>query len=1753
MTASMAQMNQLLASLAGGAPQLPKVASQDPVPAEFVELNTATGERLGYRGPELAARERQELAHSGGILQLERLPWQPTLEVLKDARWNWVSPEQNLCFWRCMSKALEEEGIQQMPGDLKEQVLDRAMLAADKISSCVGAPLEVVRKELRESAVRGALANEKAIIAAAVELKRCVVVCDPSSRSVWAFVPEGLAEPGLNNAICLWLHKSHFWVAPGRYRMSLLPSLALTESHVPSLHGGGAPCTLMRTLATVSAVMGGLSEGLGDWSTCNWSRPMHSARENVRIVTCNSTSWTSAQAQIEAWMSAEWRPHVILLQEHHLQAARCEGATAWCHGQGYLSHFSPAVVTDKAGTSGGTAVLWKSQFEATPLPTPAGLEGRFTGVRLTGCYKARCLIGSVYLQVGQSRERLMQQLSALDTVLHKGEELVFIGGDWNYARRSLCELGWAQRMDLQLVGIGVPTVKQEIDFFAVDAMLVHKLRYVQRAPFPLTSPHPALALELVSASSDDRHYEVVRAPRLPVQRPLAPQHFVREPGSLLRNCSEGDLEEGWHTWSQEAAVWIHKAWQPEAGPPRASSLRRSRGLRQKLCTLHARLKARRVARSSKTTLMWMQLNRWLHNPERVVAIGEWAQELQTWEWQGETWTVHRVVQNVSWSQPFLQWLEVKQMCEMQLYNAESTDRRRRNQQWRKFVAESLTTGGKGIYRFLRGPLQIATVRLDDEGWPLARPQAAAQEAETWWKLWDRHQTYDQPDERVMLALRKEEPAILVEEVEAALRGSPPKAPGLDGWVLASWNLLPSAFIQSLVVILNRWMSELRVDHMWPTGFALIPKTLCASRPIALTQAPMRLWSRVMMRRYRLRELALIRSFHGGVKGANCEAVASLHSLLKESARHRRQHSLMVYLDLAKCYEHVRHSALMTTAMELGFGSVAAHAIRLYSTLRVVMWRGTHTVARQCQGSIFAGCSLAVCLLRVHLWSMLNRAQQVSPHAFVSNVVDDTSTVSRGGLSEVCDATGAVLGVLREELSWRGLPINEDKTAVLASARVVEEQFALQHGIHSLMTRRTKFLGVGRVADHKRRVWIQRDRLRVSGKRLARARGLWRGGLRGKQLAAVVNAGVHSSALYGLSEKGMAPGPLLCRVRRATRLLTKVTRKSSAILASVMNPQAWQANFAVGLHQRAVSVWAQLVKHPCVREGDLLAALGGAAKKAIQAKSPWHTATGPAAALLLQAVRLGWKMLAQGDIEVQGHVFRVASAGATALNRMVRKSTAAWLLVVGTGGKRVLGPAVHLVRRLLAGLEPLHAAILQLVVTGGTWTADLLYKRGLCTSPECLWCGRHGDFRHRVEECAAYSVERGLVTDLGWAEWHAMQLDGDADVDKLLPSATRFERQEVSGSECARHVVLASGVAQVLCTDGSAIRPTCAVTRRAAWSYVAYSAQGVLLAYGFGLVPNAPGGAQSVFEGELYAVWQALGRIRHRSRDLVLVIDNQAVVSGLVSLQLGLRPKSTMMEWWDHINGMDIMAVSVRKIASHQRGPSKDCHWLHWVGNHLADKLAEQAFGCWPDIAEADRALEGRVQGIQQLWHFAIKVGLAQMQGKWDCPEVPKGERSGRKKRQTGSRRGPARACSWPPWVAELLATAESEVPDFGELAVQRRPDRSPSAVVRGPERACKEAAIGPGHTIWQMCFVESGRSCGLVCSECGAYGTSVWRHLVRACPGRIPTRQAQRTRVAKGLHPQHGRGCIVLESMADHRDSAVSISGDARTLPETGF
>ena len=68
--------------------------------------------------------------------------------------------------------------------------------------------------------------------------------------------------------------------------------------------------------------------------------------------TFNSSGWEA----LKSWL-LHTKAFVVCAQEHHLLVHRIAGARAWCAANGWLAIFGPAIVTDRNGTSGGTAVI----------------------------------------------------------------------------------------------------------------------------------------------------------------------------------------------------------------------------------------------------------------------------------------------------------------------------------------------------------------------------------------------------------------------------------------------------------------------------------------------------------------------------------------------------------------------------------------------------------------------------------------------------------------------------------------------------------------------------------------------------------------------------------------------------------------------------------------------------------------------------------------------------------------------------------------------------------------------------------------------------------------------------------------------------------------------------------------------------------------------------------------------------------------------------------------------------------------------------------------------------------------------------------------------------------------------------------------------------------------------------------------------------------------------------------------------------
>eukprot|EP00971_Amphidinium_carterae_P302820 6017125-Amphidinium_carterae.1 len=144
-------------------------------------------------------------------------------------------------------------------------------------------------------------------------------------------------------------------------------------------------------------------------------------------------------------------------------------------------------------------------------------------------------------------------------------------------------------------------------------------------------------------------------------------------------------------------------------------------------------------------------------------------------------------------------------------------------------------------------------------------------------------------------------------------------------------------------LLNRWEACHKGPEIWVTDFALLPKGLNDTRPIAITVAPMRVWSRV---RYSMLgkdlEKKVITDAHGGTKLQCCTTVAAVQALKSEAARRLGQHTAAIFVDMSKCYERVMHQKVLQGAQRFGAQHWAAANCKLYQAGRRVRWGGYTT-------------------------------------------------------------------------------------------------------------------------------------------------------------------------------------------------------------------------------------------------------------------------------------------------------------------------------------------------------------------------------------------------------------------------------------------------------------------------------------------------------------------------------------------------------------------------------------------------------------------------------------------------------------------------------------------------------------------------------------------------------------------------------------------------------------------------------------------
>eukprot|EP00971_Amphidinium_carterae_P286669 5691342-Amphidinium_carterae.1 len=354
---------------------------------------------------------------------------------------------------------------------------------------------------------------------------------------------------------------------------------------------------------------------------------------------------------------------------------------------------------------------------------------------------------------------------------------------------------------------------------------------------------------------------------------------------------------------------------------------------------------------------------------------------------------------------------------------------RQRAEWIAWAQEAVLRGGKAAHRFSRPPPPIPQSPVQ-HGVPLMGREALQHVQNTWMQIWSEHREAQLPDASRLPDL----PEITLDNVQTVCaRYRKGRARGVDGLSVRSWAWLPANLLTRLLDMVRLFEQGGQLSSEMCHLITMLPKPQGGYRPVALTCSFLRFWGRarlpIMMAWDRERTL---RGFWGG-KGRSCSLAAWIHSAAGEAARARGEHSASLFLDLARFFEHVRHTDLWSSAVSCDVPlKLVRLAATLYSLDRAILWQGMLTRPQAVAGTILPGCSLAMPLIKALMYPLILHLQNEFPAVLPTSLVDDLSLTAWG---RRVDVQAQLIEAGHYTVAWlaaRSLPLSPGKCAVMAS-------------------------------------------------------------------------------------------------------------------------------------------------------------------------------------------------------------------------------------------------------------------------------------------------------------------------------------------------------------------------------------------------------------------------------------------------------------------------------------------------------------------------------------------------------------------------------------------------------------------------------------------------------------------------------------------------------------------------------------------------
>eukprot|EP00971_Amphidinium_carterae_P352078 6492414-Amphidinium_carterae.2 len=531
-----------------------------------------------------------------------------------------------------------------------------------------------------------------------------------------------------------------------------------------------------------------------------------------QIVTCNSTVWNSMVEQLEDWESQQCMPHLLAMQEHHLEDKAIPAASLTAARLGVRMLFESAIPA-KVRTHAGAAVGAKAFIGRMRLPPPEEecLRGRVCAGKFNIGIPGGITVISIYLTACADVSTTRNELHALLHYVRLVEGPWIVCGDWNLTPQQLRQWSFAEAAGGEIHHTKHATCKAGIgrvlDYFLVARELSDLIVSVERLEESLVSPHWAVRMTLRRTKPED-HARVRRKKcQFPEVQPIGPLRWQPLP-EWRENLVQHNLGSCWREWSLAAEDWLQGAL--DQPPQSAAWSHRGKGPEFRLVPLATILQRRTHPRITSQALAWRRLLVVLERIQKErtqqdMPSYDWAmrachaqlqQRLEPLVLAGAWWTVCDLVHQVAFasSDTAARTLE---LVRIRTGKESQASARSGALSWKAWVQESMIGGASKAHKWLNRMMQEQGQEhsADDpicHGTPDTGAAGLEQVTAFWRSIWQVHPepkpvTY--PPSYVRL------PPITVQEICLACATYPcAKARGSDDWSIRTWAWLPEAFL-----------------------------------------------------------------------------------------------------------------------------------------------------------------------------------------------------------------------------------------------------------------------------------------------------------------------------------------------------------------------------------------------------------------------------------------------------------------------------------------------------------------------------------------------------------------------------------------------------------------------------------------------------------------------------------------------------------------------------------------------------------------------------------------------------------------------------------------------------------------------------------------------------------------------------------------------------------------------------------------------